>query len=89
MREIRCRYRNCRIIFTPTTNGQKYHCPECKEAEAKLRYQEMRAPVPDPPKKKVCKKKILSINEILALGRKHNIYGYGNIVAAIEKGEIK
>lgn len=35
------------------------------------------------------KKDFLSINELLALGRKHGIIGYDNIRAAYDKGEIK
>lgn len=74
----------CGKSFKPTTGSAKYCGSECrKEARRKLKIErELEALMP---KKK---KKLLSIEEVQRIGRKHNL-NYGETVFAIEKGEIR
>ena len=78
--------RKCETCGNTIIGYKKYCCDECRAIGKKKVLDAKKA---GEPKKRKKPKKFLSINEVLALGKKHGIYGYGNIVAAIEKGEIK
>ena len=78
---------NCGKIFSSEVK-RKYCSHECRvEFRRSVKIEEELKAVT--PKKRTKKKKFLSINEVLALGRRHNIIGYSNILLAIERGEIK
>ena len=74
--------RNCEICgkaFTIKSGSQIYCSDECyaKSQEKKIKEE-----------RKKQKKKILSIDDVLKIGRKYNIVGYSNIVKFIEENQI-
>ena len=69
-------------------NSKKYCSDECKKSAKRKRAAETNQKA-KPGEKKKRKQKFLSINEVLRLGRENGIYGYGEILKAIETGAIK
>ena len=69
----------CGKEFTIKSGSQIYCSDECytKRHEKKCKEEQKKQ-----------KKKILSIDDVLKIGRKHNIVGYANIVKFIEENGI-
>ena len=76
----------CKNLFLPKSGSMIYCCEECKKEGLRKRQLEKEK---QQRKVKRKKKNTLTINEVLALGRKHGIYVYCKIVLAIERGEIE
>ena len=79
----------CKNLFLPKSGSMIYCCEECKKIGLKIIQQKQNDKRKISKNKASGKKNVLTINEVLALGRKHGIYGYGKIVLAIERGEIE
>ena len=74
--------RQCEICgkeFTIKSGSQIYCSDECYAKSQEKKFKEER---------KKQKKKILSIDDVLKIGRKHNIVEYANIVKFIEENGI-
>ncbi len=74
--------RQCEICgkeFTIKRGSQIYFSDECYAKSQEKKFKE---------KRKKQKKKILSIDDVLKIGRKYNIVGYANIVKFIEENGI-
>ena len=77
--------RTCEICgkeFTIKSGSQIYCSDMCYAKSQEKKFKEER-------KKPKQQKKILTINDVLKIGRKYNIVGYSNIVKFIEEQGIK